>query len=182
MTNTVTSSSVSSARIKRLNTIAWIITIVIWLLVGVMRRYKFDVNYDLGFLAGINALCNTGVSIALLIALYFIRRKRIEQHRRSIYVAMVLSACFLLSYVTYHFTTPEVPFCKEGLMRIVYYIVLFSHIVIAGLSLPFILLTFIRGYVRDDVRHKRMARWVYPFWLYVALTGPLVYLLLLPCR
>ena len=180
--STLTTSSDMQRRIKRLNVVAWVITIVIWLLVGAMRQYKFSVPYDLGFLAGMNALFNTGVSIALLAALYFIRRKNITSHRKSIYVAMVLSIGFLVSYVLYHFTTEEVPYCREGVERMVYYIILFSHIVLAGLSLPFILLTFIRGYAGDYERHRRMAKWVYPVWLYVAITGPVVYLLLLPCR
>lgn len=167
---------------RRLTILAWIATIVVWLLVGAMRRYKFDTGYDLGFLAGVNALFNSCVTIALLFALYFIRRGRIDQHRRSIYVAMLLSVGFLITYVLYHFTMPEIPYCKEGPERTIYYLILFSHIVLAGLSLPFILLTFIRGYTGDYVRHRRMARWVYPIWLYVAITGPVVYLLLLPCR
>lgn len=170
------------SRIKKLNLIAWMITIVVWLLVGAMRQYKFSVGIDLSFLAGINALFNTGVSSALLAALYFIRDKRIEQHRKSIYVAMILSAGFLLSYVAYHFTNEEVIFCKEGAVRTIYYFILYSHIILAGLSLPFILLTFIKGYVGDYVRHRKMAKWVFPVWLYVAITGPLVYLFLLPCR
>lgn len=171
-----------TATIKKRNRIAWGITIIVWLLVGAMRRYKFDVGVDLSFLAGINAIFNTGVTIALLTALYFIKNKNIEAHRRSIYVAMVLSAGFLISYVGYHFTTPEVPFCKEGFAGQFYYFILFSHIVLAGLSLPFILMTFIKGYSGDYVGHKKMAKKVYPVWLYVAATGPLIYFLLLPCR
>lgn len=168
--------------IRRLNILAWIITIIVWLLVGAMRRIKFEVDADTSFLSGINALFNTGVSIALLLALYFIRNRRIDLHKKSIYVAMFLSAGFLLSYVGYHFTNEEIPFCKDGILRSFYHIVLFSHIILAGLSLPFILLTFIRGYMGDYVRHRKMAKWVYPVWLYVAVTGPVVYLLLLPCR
>lgn len=169
-------------RIKKLDVWAWVITIIIWLLVGAMRQYKFDINTDLSFLAGINAMFNTGVSISLLFALYFIRSGQIIRHRNSIYVAMVLSVGFLLSYIFYHFTTAEIPYCETGLSRTLYYIVLFSHIVLAGLSLPFILMTFIRGYVGDYVRHRRMSVWVYPVWLYVAISGPVVYLMLLPCR
>lgn len=169
-------------RIKRLDTLAWGVTLVVWLLVGLMRRVKIPVDADLGFLAGFNAACNTGVAIALLVALWFIRRKEVDNHRRSIYAAMLLSAGFLLSYVAYHFTQEEIPYCGEGAMRTVYYTILASHIVLAGLSLPFILKTFIRGYVGDVARHRRMAKWVYPVWLYVAVTGPVVYFLLLPCR
>lgn len=169
-------------KIRTLNLIAWIVTIVVWGLVGAMRRIKIPVDADLSFLAGVNALFNTGVTIALIAAWLFIKRKQIELHRRSIYVAMILSAGFLLSYVGYHFTQEEIPFCREGILRTVYYVILFSHIVLAGLSLPFILLAFIRGYVGDYITHKRMVKWVYPVWLYVAITGPVVYLFLLPCR
>ena len=169
-------------RIRRLNLVAWIITIVVWLLVGAMRRIKFHVDADLSFLAGLNAIFNTGVTIALLFALYFIRRKRIDLHRKSIYAAMFLSAGFLLSYVGYHFTQEEVAYCGSGISRQIYYFILFSHIILAGLSLPFILLTFIRGYVGDYEKHRRMAKRVYPVWLYVAMTGPIVYLFLFSCR
>jgi putative membrane protein len=170
------------SRIKRLNLVAWICTGIIWLLVGAMRRYKFDVGVDLSFLAGLNAIFNTGVFMALLTAFYFIRRKEIERHRRSIYIAMILSAGFLISYVGYHFTNEEIVFCREGWVRSLYYFILFSHIILAGLSLPFILMAFIRGYTGDYVTHKKMVRWVYPVWLYVAATGPIVYLFLWPCR
>src|SRR5690606_4186110 len=171
-----------SISIRSLDRIAWIVTVVVWVLVGLMRRVKIPVEADLSFLAGFNALCNTGVAMALLVALYFIRRKQVESHRKSIYVAMILSAGFLLSYVGYHFTQEEIPFCGEGMYRTLYYVILFSHIILAGLSLPFILLTFIRGYKGDVTAHRRMAKWVYPVWLYVAVTGPVVYLFLLPCR
>ena len=169
-------------RIRQLNIVAWVITVVIWLLVGAMRRFKFDVGVDLSFLAGLNALFNTGVTLALLAAFYFIKNNRVELHRKSIYVALSLSAGFLISYVGYHFTNEEIVYCKTGAVRTFYYVVLFSHIILAGTSLPFILMTFIKGYMGDYVRHKRMAKRVYWVWLYVAVTGPLVYLLLLPCR
>ncbi len=169
-------------RIKKLNRLAWVLTVIVWLLVGVMRRYKFDVGIDLSFLAGLNALFNTGVTIALLTAFYFIKNKQIELHRKSIYVALTLSAGFLISYVGYHFTNEEIIFCKTGLIRYVYFFILFTHIFLAGASLPFILMTFIKGYMGDYVRHVKLSRWVFWVWLYVAVTGPVVYLFLLPCR
>ena len=168
--------------IKKLDRIAWFITIVVWLLVGSIRRFKFDAGVDLHFLAGLNALFNTGVTIALLTAFYFIKNKKIELHRKSIYVALFLSAGFLVSYVGYHFTNEEIVFCKQGLIKSIYYFILISHIFLAGASLPFILMTFIRGYMGNYVRHVRLSRWVFWVWLYVAVTGPVVYLFLLPCR
>jgi putative membrane protein len=168
--------------VRKLDIIAWIITLIVWLLVGAMRQYKIPVDADTSFLAGFNALCNTGVTLALLSAFFFIRRKNIPMHRRSVYVAMTLSAFFLLSYVGYHFTNEEIPYCGTGVARSIYYFILFSHIILAGLSLPFILMAFIRGYKGLVPQHRRLVRWVYPVWLYVAATGPVVYLFLLPCR
>ena len=169
-------------RIKNLNKIAWVITVLVWLLVGTMRRFKFHVGVDLSFLAGLNALFNTGVTIALLVAFYFIKNKQIEAHRKSIYVALFLSAGFLISYVGYHFTNDEIVFCKEGIIKSIYYFILFSHIFLAGASLLFILMTFIKGYMGDYVPHVKLSKWVFWVWLYVAVTGPVVYLFLLPCR
>ncbi|MEO6131705.1 MAG: DUF420 domain-containing protein [Saprospiraceae bacterium] len=169
-------------RIKRLNFFAWIITIIVWLLVGAMRQYKFHPGVDLSFLAGLNALFNTGVTIALIAALYFIKNNQVERHRKSIYIALFLSACFLLSYVAYHFTNEEIRFCREGPIKAIYYFILFTHIFLAGTSLPFILMTFIKGYLGDYIGHVKLSRWVYWIWLYVAVTGPIVYLFLVSCR
>jgi putative membrane protein len=166
---------------KRLSVAAWIITVIVLLLVGMMRRVKLDVGIDFSMLPAVNAILNTCTAIVLLIAYYFIRRKEIERHRRMIYVALSLSVIFLFCYVLYHFTTQETLYCGEGWMRTVYFILLISHIVLAAVIFPFVLFTFIRGFTGQYARHKKMARWVYWFWLYVAISGPLVYLMLSPC-
>lgn len=165
---------------KRLNVAAYIISAVVLLLVGLMRRYKFDLGVDFGFLPPFHASLNALTAVILLFALYFIKNKQVEKHRRAIYAAIGCSALFLLSYVLYHFTTPETRYGGEGPMRTVYFFFLITHVVLAGLILPFILLTFTRAYTGQFERHKKMARWVYPFWLYVAITGPICYLMLRP--
>ncbi|MBK8348399.1 MAG: DUF420 domain-containing protein [Saprospiraceae bacterium] len=158
-----------------------IISIAVLLLVGVMRRVKLDLGIDFSFLPPFHAILNTLVTICLLAAYYFIRKKEIDNHKKSIFGALTFSALFLLCYVLYHFTTEETTFCKEGMIRSVYYFLLITHIVLAGVSLPFILLTFTRGFTYQVEKHKKMARWVFPIWLYVAVTGPICYLLLKPC-
>ena len=110
-----------------------------------------------------------------------ILNKRVEAHMKFMTGALVSSVLFLLCYVLYHFTTVETTFCREGWIRPFYYVILISHIVLAGLSLPFILFTYIRAYTKQFEKHKRLARKVYPVWLYVSITGPVVYLLLRPC-
>ncbi|NIP92397.1 MAG: DUF420 domain-containing protein, partial [Akkermansiaceae bacterium] len=118
----------------------------------------------------------------------------VEQHMGWIYAAMGCSLLFLLSYVSYHFTTPETIFGdtngdrilqdseKEavGLRRPVYLVVLLSHIGLAALSLPFILMTFVYGCTNQFTKHRKLARRIFPVWLYVAVSGPVVYVLLRP--
>ncbi len=166
---------------KKLGVAAWIISGVVLILVGLMRRVKIDVGIDFSFLPPLHASFNVCVAIALLFALYFVKQKNIKAHRNSIFVAMVFSFLFLLSYVAYHFTTEETKFCMEGTKRTVYFLFLISHIVLAGISLPFILFTFIRGYTYQVEKHKNLARWVWPVWFYVAVSGPICYLMLRPC-
>ena len=116
------------------------------------------------------------------------------QHRTAMMIAFGLSALFLLSYVAYHFTSPEIKFgdsnldgivdvaeaAAVGSTRTAYLILLITHITLAGLILPFILFTFIRAYTGQVERHRKMARWVFPLWLYVAVTGPICYWMLMP--
>lgn len=114
-------------------------------------------------------------------AIIYIKKKNVEMHRKFIFGAMACSFLFLLCYVMYHFTTQETKYCKEGIMRTLYFLLLFSHIVLAGVSLPFILVTFVRGFTGQIDKHVPLAKWVYPVWLYVAFTGPICYLMLYPC-
>lgn len=181
---------------RKLNVAAWIVTAAVLLLVGLMRRVKIPLpeGVDLGFLPPFHATVNALTALVLLVAFYYIRRKQVAQHQRAIYVAIGLSVLFLLSYVAYHFTTPETLFGdanRDGLvdaaekaavggLRTFYLLLLLSHIVLAAGIFPFILFTFIRAYTGQYDRHKRMARWVFPIWLYVAITGPICYYMLMP--
>lgn len=166
---------------NKLNKLSIGVSIVVLLLVGLMRQVKIDLGVDFSFIPPISATLNSMVSVCLLAALYFIKRKDITNHKRAIFAALAFSALFLLCYVLYHFTTEETRFCQEGLIRNVYYFLLITHIILAGISLPFILITFTRGFTYQVDKHKKMARWVYPIWLYVAITGPICYLMLKPC-
>jgi putative membrane protein len=179
---------------KKLNKVAYVVTAVVIVLVGMMRRYKLDLGMDFSFLPPFHALLNSLTAIVLFIGLYFIKMKQPALHKWCMLSALGLSVLFLLSYVTYHFTTPETLFGDlnhDGILnsqelslvvnsRTPYLVLLFSHIILAALSLPFILLTFIKAYTHQFEKHKKMARYVYPIWLYVAITGPLCYFLLMP--
>lgn len=179
---------------KKLNVGAWGVTVVVLLLVGLMRQVKLNVGFDLSFLPAFHATLNALTAVVLIVALYFIKQKNVEAHRKAIYVAMGLSVLFLLSYVAYHFTNPETVFgdtnndgelsaaelAAIGSTRTIYLVLLISHIILAALTLPFILFTFIRAYTNQIEKHRKMAKWVFPLWLYVAITGPICYFMLMP--
>lgn len=183
---------------KKLKLVAWILTGAVLVLVGLMRRPELRIplpdGWSFDFLPPVHAALNTGVSIALVLALVAVKQGKIALHRNAIYGAMGLSVAFLLCYVAYHFTNAEVLFGdanKDGLLdeaeratvggaRTGYLLLLVSHIVLAGVSLPCILLTFIAGFTHRFADHRRFAKWVFPLWLYVAVTGPICYLMLKP--
>jgi len=167
---------------KRLNRVAYAVSAVVLALTVLMRRKeKLDIGgIDFGFLPPFHSSLNAITAVILVFAYISIRKKNVLAHRRAIYAAMVCSALFLLSYVLYHFTTPETKFGGVGAIRYVYFFVLITHVVLAAVILPFVLLTFNRAYTAQYDRHRKMARWVFPLWLYVAITGPICYLLLKP--
>ena len=166
---------------KKMNIAAVIISVIaIGLVAGLRPANKPDFGIDFSFLPPIYSTINAVVACCLLMALVEIKKKNRVAHQRYIYISMALSALFLILYLVYHFTTPETKFCKEGTIKIIYIFILITHIVLAGLSLPFILFTFIRAYTGQYEAHRKMARIVWPFWFYVAVTGPIIYLMLRP--
>ena len=169
-----------TARLKLLTRLSWIVSIVVYLVVGTMGRYQFETGADLSFLPALHAILNTLVAISLVIAVLAIKGGNVEKHKRFIGAATVFSALFLVSYVTYHSTQGETAYGGEGALKVVYLALLISHILLAAISLPFILITLSLGATNHFERHRRMARWVFPLWLYVAITGPLCFLMLRP--
>lgn len=171
------------ARAKQLGIAAWVVTALVLVLVGMMRSpYKIPLpdGWSMAFLPPVHAVINTLVSICLIGAVITVKQGKIAAHRNFMLAAMALSTLFLLCYVAYHFTTVETRYGGDGAMRTVYFLLLITHIVAAGVSLPLILLTFINAWTNRFETHRRMARWVFPIWLYVAVTGPICYLMLRP--
>lgn len=166
---------------KKLNIAAWIVSAAVLGLVMLMRQVKiFKGAVDLSFLPAVHATLNTLTALVLMYSFYSIKNGNIVQHRRANFTALILSSLFLLCYVAYHFTTEETRFGGEGAIKVFYLILLITHVVLAAAVFPFILFTFIRAWVGDFERHKKMARYVFPIWLYVAITGPICYLMLMP--
>jgi uncharacterized membrane protein YozB (DUF420 family) len=129
-------------------------------------------------LPALNATLNAIAAVLLFAGWRYIRRGRIEAHRRCMLSAFGASVLFLISYVVYHAAAGSRPFDGEGLVRVVYFVVLVSHVVLAAAIVPLALVTLARGLRRDDARHRRLARWTFPIWMYVSVTGVLIYVML----
>ncbi|MCF8244115.1 MAG: DUF420 domain-containing protein [Saprospiraceae bacterium] len=165
---------------KKLNLVAWAVTIVVLLLVSLMHRFHLETSINFKFLPAVYSGLNALTAISLVAGLYFIKNKQKEKHEKAMTLAMFLSLLFLLGYVLYHVTNADTKFLGEGWIRPVYFFLLITHIVLAAVIFPFILFTYIRAFTGQFARHKKMARWVYWFWLYVAVTGPILYLMIKP--
>ena len=167
---------------KKLKIAIWIITAAVLILVMLMRQVKIPLpeGTSFAFLPPIYSTINAIAAVLLITALVMIKRGNLAGHKLAINSAMVCSLVFLLCYVLYHFTSEETRFGGEGAIKIVYLLLLISHIVLAAASLPFILLTWSYGVTNQFDKHRRMAKWVFPIWLYVAVSGPICYLMLRP--
>ncbi len=126
----------------------------------------------------LNAALNAASFVLLVAALLQIRRGNVRGHRRLMLSALGVSGLFLVSYVAYHAQHGSVKFAGQGLVRPVYFVILITHVVLAAAIVPLVFVTLRRALAGDFARHRRIARWTYPLWLYVSVTGVVVYLML----
>jgi uncharacterized membrane protein YozB (DUF420 family) len=126
----------------------------------------------------LNATLNAIAGVLLTTGWFLIKAGRIQAHKRCMISAFAVSALFLASYVTYHANVGSRPFPGTGLVRTIYFSILIPHVILAAAVLPLALVTLRRGLRRDDERHRRIARWTLPIWLFVSVTGVVVYLML----
>ncbi|MES2277847.1 MAG: DUF420 domain-containing protein [Bacteroidota bacterium] len=146
------------------------------------------------FLPKLNAILNGSCSVILVASLFFISRKQITIHKRLNILAFCLSSLFLVSYILFHYLAPETKFgdlngdgvadatekAAIGGVRTIYFVILISHIILAAGVLPLILLSFYRGLQMQVEKHRKLVRWTFPIWLYVTITGVIVYLMISP--
>ncbi|GIP40429.1 putative membrane protein YozB [Paenibacillus sp. J31TS4] len=159
------------------------LTIAINLLVAVlyfMPGHKGFSDIDLTFLPFLNAVMNSFTFIFLVAALVSIKQKNIPRHRRFIFAAFTTTAVFLISYVTYHALAESTHFGGEGFVKGLYFFILLTHIVLSAAIVPLALVTLARGLNMKVEKHRKIARWTMPLWLYVSFTGVVVYLMISP--
>ncbi len=174
----------------------WIFSFIIFCAVALLGNYKLpvQVNFDVHIFAKINAAINTIVALLLIAALVAVRNKKYQLHKKMMITALILSVIFLISYICHHVLAGETKFgdinhdgivsaeeiAAAGNVRIIYFVLLATHIVLAAVMLPFILFTAYRGLAADFPSHKKLARITWPIWFYIAVSGPLIYLLISP--
>src|SRR5712664_3248971 len=133
---------------------------------------------SLNDLPAVNATLNALSGVLLLIAYALIRARRIEQHRKVMLAAFTTSSLFLVCYIIYHAQVGSVRFTRQGFVRPLYFTILITHVTLAATVLPLAVVTLSRGLKARYPQHRRIARWTFPIWLYVSVTGVLVYVLL----
>lgn len=171
-------SALSEGALRRL---IWGVSIAIPLVVVVLLSLpRVDIGIDTSFIPKFNALLNTTVTILLTVGYFLIRWGQREAHRKVMLTAFALSVVFLVSYVLYHLTHEEVRFGGSGWIRVVYLFILITHIGLSVFVVPLALFTLYPALMGKYSAHRRLARWTFPVWLYVSVTGVLVYVLLAP--
>lgn len=126
----------------------------------------------------LNALLNATCTALLLVAYRHIRARRIDAHRRTMLMAFATSVLFLISYVIYHAQVGSRPYTGTGLLRAIYFAILIPHVILAAAVVPLAIVTLRRGLIRDDAKHRKIARITLPIWLFVSATGVIVYAML----
>ncbi len=160
----------------------YLLSAVIFIAIIVLGMLPHSENIPpfVSFLPKLNAFLNGSCSILLVTSLYYIKRKNVAMHKKINIITFVLSSLFLLSYVTFHSFGVETKFPVENPLRPLYLGILISHIILAAIVLPLVLLSFYYGLTNKIKTHRRLTRWSFPIWLYVTVTGVIVYLMISP--
>lgn len=174
----------NSSEDKKYNKWIVILAIVIPVVVAILSRMKlqdFGIEVEpLTFLPPIYATINGLTALILIIAVIAIKNKKVLLHKKLMTSAIWCSALFLLMYVAYHMTSDSTKFGGEGAIKYLYYFILLTHILLSIVVIPFVLITYVRAITNNIERHKKIAKITFPLWLYVAVTGVIVYLMISP--
>jgi len=159
----------------------WIVvlSIAIPLVVVILFGVKIDVELPV-FLPPIYATTNAITSLLLIVAVWAVKNKKIKLHENLMKTAIAFSVLFLVLYVAYHMTSESTKFGGEGMLKIVYFFILISHIFLSIAVIPFVLITYVRAITNNIELHKKIAKITFPLWLYVAVSGVVVYLMISP--
>jgi putative membrane protein len=164
---------------KKYNKLIVVLSIVIPVAVAALFGIKIDAELPV-FLPPIYASINAITALVLVLAFVAIKSKKVILHERLMKFAIILSVLFLLMYIAYHMTSDSTKFGGEGIVKYLYYFILISHIILSIAVIPFVLITYVRAITNNIEKHKRIAKITFPLWLYVAITGVVVYIMISP--
>jgi putative membrane protein len=158
------------------------VSIVVFAAVVILSKVKLqlDLPFNPHVFATVSACINSLVAVLLVAGLFTAKQKKYELHKKIMITAIILSVLFLLSYIAHHLLTDETKFGGDGMIKTVYYVILLTHIPLAGIILPFILFTAYRALIGEYEQHKKLTRITWPIWFYVAVTGVIVYWMISP--
>lgn len=167
---------------KLANLVVGAVSIIVFIAVVALKNIELgaQLGFDIHIFARINAVINAIVSLLLVAGLVAVKAKRFALHKRIMISAIICSVLFLLSYICHHLLAGDTKFGGEGWIRPVYFFILITHIILAAVILPFILFTSYRALIGEWRAHRRLARLTWPIWLYVSVTGVVVYLMISP--
>ncbi|WP_372945186.1 DUF420 domain-containing protein [Muriicola sp.] len=165
---------------KQVNRGITVISILIPIVVAVLFGVRLPDVEPLNFLPPIYAGINGLTAVLLLLAVWAIKNGKRQLHQRLMTTCIALSLVFLVMYVAYHMTSDSTPFGGEGWIKYLYYFILISHILLSIAIIPLVLHTYARAYMKNFEKHRKLARITFPVWLYVAVTGVIVYLMISP--
>lgn len=169
---------------QKAKTLIIIVSVIVFAAVTILGKYnlagKVDFPFDVHIFASINALINAAVAVLLIAGLVAVRNGNFEVHKNIMLFTIGLSVLFLLSYICHHLFAGETSYGGTGSLRTLYFLILFTHIPLAGLVLPFILWAAYRALTGEYEKHKKLVKIVWPVWLYVAVTGVIVYWMIEP--
>jgi putative membrane protein len=165
---------------KIYNKLIVILSIAIPIVVAALFGIKIPNVEPLTFLPPIYASINALTAIVLVIAFWAITNKKIKLHQRLMQFAILLSVVFLIMYVAYHMTSDSTKYGGEGAMKYVYYVILITHIIMSIVVIPFVLITYVRAITNNFEKHKKIARITFPLWLFVAVSGVVVFIMISP--
>ncbi|MEM6515633.1 MAG: DUF420 domain-containing protein [Bacteroidota bacterium] len=181
MANSSTSSlPPANAEERKYNKWIVVLSILIPVVVAILFGVKIPNVEPLTFLPPIYASINAITAILLMAALIAIKKRNIVLHKRLMTTSIVLSVLFLVMYVAYHMTSDSTKFGGDGIIKYIYYFVLISHILLSITIIPFVLITYVRAITNNIERHKKIAKITFPIWLYVAVSGVVVYIMISP--
>ena len=156
------------------------VSVLIPVVVAILFRIRLENVQPLSFLPPIYAGINGYTFLVLLVALWAIKKRKITLHEQLMKTAIGLSLAFLVMYVAYHLTSDPTPFGGEGTTKYVYYFILISHILLSIGIIPLVLISYVRAISKQFTNHRKIARVTFPIWLYITLTGVIIYLMISP--